>query len=416
MKNFVGTLQSNGNSFYADNKSIIRRKKIWEIESVFLCSVIGTCLELAELHKLCKKMHVSMPSHATDYEWHHAFVGVASHSSYAAKVLNKYLDKKYKETIKQVFNLNGMELNVFWKESVEKDALSAAYWSILTHPTVSSKLIDKMYGEVHMLSHLSGTTLRIDLEKLKRLERERVVMKTSANMTNVKLQKKIDDTAGLISDLKNKINNINATEVALVEANRIIKRLQSDSNVEVLNNKLSGFENKLDVKIKRIDHLEKSVGEWKQSAMVTGDQLCLAKQQIEELYKENCAMENLMERYLSQNIKPGNTTESNKTNDSLEGSCVLYVGGRDRQCVHFRALVEQKNGTFIHHDGGLNDGCQRLGSLLPKADMVFCPIDCISHNAVNRVKQFCNRSGKPLVMMRQASLSAFTKGLSELVS
>jgi len=39
MKNFVGTLQSNGNSFYADNKSIIRRKKIWEIESVFLLVV-----------------------------------------------------------------------------------------------------------------------------------------------------------------------------------------------------------------------------------------------------------------------------------------------------------------------------------------------------------------------------------------
>jgi len=34
---------------------ISKRKKIWQLENTLHCSVIGTCLTLAELHQLGKK-------------------------------------------------------------------------------------------------------------------------------------------------------------------------------------------------------------------------------------------------------------------------------------------------------------------------------------------------------------------------
>ncbi|HID48698.1 MAG TPA: DUF2325 domain-containing protein [Chromatiales bacterium] len=100
----------------------------------------------------------------------------------------------------------------------------------------------------------------------------------------------------------------------------------------------------------------------------------------------------------------------------LCGRRILYVGGRQSQCAHFRALVERLNGEFIHHDGGREEGRLRLGSVLSRADAVLCPMDCISHDAMGRVKRFCKRHAKRLVLLPRASLSAFVRGLEEVVA
>jgi hypothetical protein len=47
---------------------------------------------------------------------------------------------------------------------------------------------------------------------------------------------------------------------------------------------------------------------------------------------------------------------------------------------------------------------------------VLCPLDCVSHDAANRVKQFCKRHGKQLVLLPTASLAAFTRVLNELAA
>ena len=304
----------------------------------------------------------------------------------------------------------------FWAESLEKDKLPDTFWAILTHPDVEDRLLDQIYGEVHMLSHLSGASLRVDMEKLKRLEKEKKDRNIANNNDNIKTRKKITDQATQINSLKQELRKADVTANELAEANRIIEKLKSKTLLKRLQQKLTEAENNLDTKLNRVHHLEKSVEEWKKSALKCGDQLCLAEAQLQALRKENIAMENTLENYLTQSCSSCDNQDECITNGNLAGSCVLYVGGRDKQCVHFRALVENKNGTFIHHDGGLNDGDQHLGSLLPRADMIFCPIDCISHSAVHRVKQFCNRTGKPLVIMRRASLAAFTRGLNEVVA
>jgi len=393
-----------------------QRKKLWQLEGSFHCSVVGTCLTLNELRQLCKKLRITMPAKATDYDWHHSFVSVASGESYAARFLNKYLDKKYRSTVKRVVKLTADELDEFWQVSLNEDNLPAAYWAVLTHAKVSADLLDRMYGEVHMLSHLSGSSLRVDMEKLKRLEREKKRWIISMAENSKKTQKTIAEQSVQINALKQTIKKHESLKIDFQQANLTIERLNSDTRLENFKQKILAIENKLASKIKHAHYLENNVEQWKQSALDCGDKLCLAEVQLQELRKENHVLEATLESYLSPACSNCDNQDACTAKGNLQGSCVLYVGGRDRQCVHFRSLVEENNGTFLHHDGGLNDGSQQLGSLLSKADMIFCPIDCISHMAVNRVKQFCSRTGKPLVLMRQASLSAFARGLNEVVS
>ena len=99
----------------------------------------------------------------------------------------------------------------------------------------------------------------------------------------------------------------------------------------------------------------------------------------------------------------------------LCGRRIAYVGGRASAVGHFRAVVENLNGRFSHHDGGVDDNIGRLGGVLSQADLVLCPVDCVSHGACLKAKTFCKQAAKPFVPLRTAGLSSLVRGLHEAV-
>lgn len=99
---------------------------------------------------------------------------------------------------------------------------------------------------------------------------------------------------------------------------------------------------------------------------------------------------------------------------TLEGRSFLYVGGRDCQVAHLRQIVSNFGAELIHHDGGLREAVSRIDNVLPSVDCVFCPIDCISHDACLRVKTGCKKWGKAFVPLRNGSKSSFERALQEM--
>ena len=100
---------------------------------------------------------------------------------------------------------------------------------------------------------------------------------------------------------------------------------------------------------------------------------------------------------------------------NLAGRNIAYVGGRIRTIGHFRALIEDLNGRFSHHDGGIDDNIARLDRILGQADVVMCPVDCVSHSACLKAKKFCKRNARIFVPLRSASLASLVTGLYEAV-
>ena len=113
----------------------------------------------------------------------------------------------------------------------------------------------------------------------------------------------------------------------------------------------------------------------------------------------------------------GEATPAREESPAIDlcGRRVAYVGGRAGAVGHFRAVVESLNGRFSHHDGGVDDNIGRLGGVLNQADVVLCPIDCVSHGACLKAKALCKQSAKPFVPLRTAGLSSFVAGLHEAV-
>ena len=114
----------------------------------------------------------------------------------------------------------------------------------------------------------------------------------------------------------------------------------------------------------------------------------------------------------------GEATPSRQEASAIDlcGRRIAYVGGRAGAVSHFRTVVESLNGHFCHHDGGIDDNIARLGGVLNQADVVLCPVDCVSHGACLKAKTFCKQTAKPFVPLRTAGLSSLVRGLHQAVA
>lgn len=99
----------------------------------------------------------------------------------------------------------------------------------------------------------------------------------------------------------------------------------------------------------------------------------------------------------------------------LKGRRILYVGGRNRT-PHVRRLIEERNGRFEYHDGGMEESMDRLGTLLKRADAVLFPVNFVSHSALNKVKSLCRSMDKPYFPLRHSGLDSVVTALSAIAS
>ena len=307
-------------------------------------------------------------------------------------------------------------LETRWDEAVESGDIAGAYWALVTHPRAPDALLDRVYGEVHMLSHLAGAAVRVDMPELDRLRCLIPILTKRLADTESKVKAQISEKDNTIRQLHDRLRQTEGAAQALASARERLAALENDPLAKGLRRQVEELEGKLASEQARAARAEANAKSWKKMALQNGDRHLQLEGRLAELHAEHDAVEATLAKLLALDCRSCATQEGWLSDINLCGRCILYVGGRSRQCAQFRALVERQNGQFIHHDGGLHGGRLRLGSILPQADAVLCPLDCVSHDAANRVKQFCKRHGKRLVLLPRSSLAAFTRGLNELVA
>jgi hypothetical protein len=388
-----------------------RRKKLWELGDQFHCSLVGTCLDLVELRRLGRKLGIPNEVLVDDYRIHTAFVGLVGEKNGGARVVGKHLDRKYR---KQIHSLVGAEdeaaLEKAWKVAVDAGDVAGTYWALLTHPAATEAIKYQVYGEVHMLSHLSGASVRVNMERLRRLRRrvpeleaELQAQRRDALSVTEKKNREIQQLRNRIGEMKGQLDFMRQ-QLAHAEEKGTVGKSRNKDEAQLSRLKM------------QLERAEAETRRWRVIADSWREQKEQQRCLAEQAAKERDALEHHLERLLAPDCDHCSNAENCDRNLDLCNRRILFVGGRDRQCAHFRALVEKGNGCFLHHDGGLEESGHRLGALLARADAVLCPLDCISHDAVNRIKQDCKRYGKPLKLLPRASLAAFTRGLREVAT
>ena len=374
----------------APTEPSLGRRRIWDLASGWHCAVIGTCLTLSDLRALARKLKVqTVPGFSPDYQLHGFFVKEAENNGKPSKMLNKLLERRHAISIRRARTMKTAdELVGFWQEAIETGDIPGPYWAILSHPLAPSELCERMFADVHMLSHLVGASNRADIRRLQDLEEHVDLLNAQLQRQRQHHQRKLNEKDTVIAELHDKLRTAQ-------ELPRPARDVPITDNLGAMIAELRNENARL-------------------SAMSVNTQTshACAASKIEEL-------ESLVQSLRAENATLEHTLAGDahsKEDDcpfDLGGRCLLYVGGHQHTVHRLRALVEDWNGRFLHHDGGVERSINELASAVTKADAVVFPTDCVSHSAANKVKRLCHQNMKPFVPLRTSGIASFVAGLRD---
>lgn len=381
------------------------RRKLWEIESGWHCMILGTCLTMPELRAQAAKHGLQTKrTPAPDYEIHATMVHWVSRNRVLGKAIHKLLDRKYAVAVTRLGKIaDTAGLAIAWSEAVERGEVAGTLWALMSHPAATIELQTTVFGEVHMLSHQVGAASRADLRRLKALETEKAALEDKVARQQGRLREEVSARDGTIRALRGQLEHDRAELRSLAQA------ATATAEVDGLRTLATELQRRLE-----IEAAARRSGEAARRGLedllsdATRD-LARCREEAATLREENAALEGRLLMAFGPARPAGCDLDCGRPD--LCGRCILYVGGRAHQVQHLKRIVEECNGTFVHHDGGCEDNMGRLSGLLGQADTVLFPVDCVSHMAHDQLKRLCKRWEKPFLPIRSSGLGSFIRAL-----
>ena len=373
-----------------------RRTRIWELASYLHCSIIGTCLSTSELRGTLRKSGFVVEG-VSDHDLHGQAVGLAARHDRPAKMLNKALDLRHGLVLRQFEKAESeAELTALWVEARQRGDIPAAYWALLTHALASDALIRRVFGEVHMLSHLVGAANRADIRRLSQLEEENAALREKLERQQLQHHDTVVSQEARILELTELLAQRPPEETTgpkMADTARALQQLADD------------LERRLGAETRRRSALEERLQRYQEELSAAQSRGTVAEEQEALLRREIEALERV--------VASGEPAESEAKPPTavLRGLALLYVGGRPKQVWQARAAVEGLGGRFQHHDGGIDDNGALLAGLVSRADLAAFPVDCVSHDAAGMVKRLCRQSAKPFLPLRSSGAGSLLAAL-----
>jgi len=377
------------------------RRKLWDFATHLHCSIIGTCLSTAELrHALIKLGHKEAAT-VSEHDLHASGVVIAGQRHDGAKLLHKTLDRRHRVSISQFDKAKtAQDVRVRWKEAMQRGDIPGAYWAALSHPATKDALLREIFADVHMLSHLVGAANRADIRRLRQLENANAELEAKVGRQQQQLRDGIVARDATIRDLRRTL------EERIVHDRDNAARPAAEPNSGIWVNLVADLKRRLATAESRRKRLECELRE------------CRSALQAErigrtETVKREGALQQELEQVEASLAKLAEINQPMQEAPCLADLTLLYVGGRQAQIAHLRALAERAGAVFLHHDGGIEERGALLQGLISRADAVLFPVDCISHAAVALVKRICGQFGKPFLPLRGVGLAPFYAALND---
>ena len=305
--------------------------------------------------------------------------------------MTKILDEKFGRVIKLVSQeADGARLEALWEELCAKGQVAAGYWAFMSHNHIPDWLRNNIFGDVHMLSHFMGGYNRGNVKALWQAQQQVEQLSSRLSKVRDRAQETIASKDERIGELECELQE---TRQQLTSAYARIAKSIAPSRTKPTDQRRSER------------------------------RLSAARARIRSLEEQNERMRHLLDTiadveppsHLRKTAAPqvSAPAESDELPD-LTGLQLLYVGGRYHLLPHLRARAEALDASLIHHDGGQEETLKSLDGLVEQADVVFCPVDCISHQACLKAKHLCKRQAKPFVPLRSSSASCFARAIKTL--
>jgi hypothetical protein len=276
---------------------------------------------------------------------------------------------------------------------------------VLTHPQSTEDVVRRVFGEVHMLSHLVGAANRADIRHLRELEVENSALQEKVARQQHQLRDAVvtrDKTIAGLNEMLGKAMVASQQEPSVTAVHEAGIAQQATSQL------IGELRCRLASEVARREKVERRLGTLTAERNGERQQRRIAEERERELRQEL----ELAESSLSTDLSISHAEREPPVD--LKQAVLLYVGGRPHQVAQLRALAERSGASFLYHDGGIEDRSGLLEVQVSRADVVFFPVDCVSHGAVATVKRVSRHVGKPYVALRSSGLTSLAAGLRRI--
>lgn len=371
--------------------------RLSELDTHFHCSVIGTCLSTTALRKLMGRF-VDVQD-ASDLDIHHDAVRLATSDAGVCKALQKALDLRHAPVVQRLARIHDTPaLGQFWDEALKLGEIPGAYWAVLMHRKATPALRQRVFGDVHMLSHLVGAANRADIRRLVALEHENTELRERADRQQSRSQERAEERDLHIASLTQALIEAREHTPAPVPDGELAERIRIEESeraaalIAVQTARRERAEHAAVAAVTEAHRLSEELEHLRAHAVVLGRELAAAEAQIK--------------------LAAGETEPSAYLDSQLRGRRLLYVGGRPSSTPAIRDLVQRHGGDFRRHGGGLEDRSGLLASAISWAEVVVFPVDCIDHESVDNLKRICTRQQVRYVPLRSAGIGCFAAAFS----
>jgi len=378
-----------------ESASASGRLRLVDMDPHLHCSVIGTCLSTAELRKLMARFLFVRDS--SDLDVHHEAVSLASQGGPVTKALQKLLDQRHEAVIQRFARVrDAAAITALWDDALRQGEIPGAYWAVLTHRIATPELRQRVFGDVHMLSHLVGAANRADIRRLVALEKYNAEIHDRLERQQARSQQLLEERDAAWAELRRHAVEETARQArdeAPPEADVDAEAFTAMVAVQAVRRERA--ENEASTAAAEAQRLQQELDHLREHAQALGRELAAAEMQLRA-------------------HGDAEAESANALAPRLKNRRVLYVGGRPSSTPAIRDLVQRHGGEFQKHDGGLEDRKGLLESAVAWAEFVLFPVDCIDHDSAGRLKRICTKLGTPFVPLRSAGVASFAAAVSEL--
>ncbi len=372
------------------------RKQLWEIDSQLLCSVCGTCLSMEEQRRLLRKLDIEEAG-CLDYEIHSLVVQNGAFYNKISYQFNKLLNQKYRYEIAQYGKLNEKEFSVIWQEHYSKGDVCGLYWVGVTHRGFAESFVQRMFCDIHMLSHLNSRENRKEKAERKQLEEQ-----------NRKLREKLLIQKSLRKEQSRELaasnRSLKLLERKLSDLERHVNSQKDTREIEVQGETplYQQLKNEIDERRRELEQSFHHIQDLTREKENLSRELAYQQKVNQQIYEE-------LQRMLKEvcNMTPACQKAAREVNQCRRR--ILMVGGLSRLSALCQEMIEGMGYDFTYHNGYMNTGENKLKHLIHNVDMVLCSTDCNSHGACQSVKKICKRLNKDCCFLNNTSLSSIFK-------
>ncbi|WP_143071218.1 hypothetical protein [Nitrosomonas cryotolerans] len=204
--------------------SIKKRARLWELDEMYHCSVIGTCLSVSDLTRLARLFNFRA-SLDDKCAMHVEAVGHVNTCNEISEAIHRFLDKKHQIYI-TYFELarNDTDVLALWKKYCISGGVAGALWAVLTHKAANREIREIVHANAYMLSHQLDSDRAADMRRLARLEKENTEIRSTIKhqqqqqaRSEIRLRKQLQATVSELERLRQSGSEVAALQARVAE-------------------------------------------------------------------------------------------------------------------------------------------------------------------------------------------------------